>query len=563
MFGAKTAKIASLKKQNSELMNIMNAIDGSFATIEFDLFGNILTANSNFLKTVGYSLNEIQGKHHSIFVDPEYKKSNDYINFWKKLAQGEVFSGRFLRINKAKEEVWIEATYASIKDKSGSPYKVVKLATNISAQVHKELESKAKLRSIDKSYAVIEFETDGKIISANKNFCDALGYTEDEIIGKHHHIFVDKKYANSNEYKNFWLELSESQDHVGVFSRTTKEGKEIWIQAAYIPVKKPGKKPHKVIKIASDITQQKMHEIHLSLMVEEAGEVLQDVSKGDLTNDVKGEYKNELHKLKTHLNNSIQTLSSAMNEIKTSVKSVSESEKEVTALSQSLSQRTEKSTQSIQHTNSVMTKTQEQVKTTQIKVDEARRSTVEQQNLIDTGTQLMSQSLTAMEQIKGSSEEITNIVSLIDGIAFQTNLLALNAAVEAARAGEHGRGFAVVAGEVRNLAQKSADAAKDIKTLISQAVEQSQTGVEVVEKLSENLNSIRKKSTEVNDVIESVGELAKAQSDSINRISDEVSNIDNATQENVGFVEKVSLTADDLTKKSQAVINIVEKFKIH
>lgn len=563
MFGAKTAKIASLKKQNSELMDIMNAIDGSFATIEFDLFGNILTANSNFLKTVGYSLNEIQGKHHSIFVDPEYKKSNDYINFWKKLAQGEVFSGRFLRINKAKEEVWIEATYASIKDKSGSPYKVVKLATNISAQVHKELESKAKLRSIDKSYAVIEFETDGKIISANKNFCDALGYTEDEIIGKHHHIFVDKKYANSNEYKNFWLELSESQDHVGVFSRITKEGKEIWIQAAYIPVKKPGKKPHKVIKIASDITQQKMHEIHLSLMVEEAGEVLQDVSKGDLTNDVKGEYKNELHKLKTHLNNSIQTLSSAMNEIKTSVKSVSESEKEVTALSQSLSQRTEKSTQSIQHTNSVMTKTQEQVKTTQIKVDEARRSTVEQQNLIDTGTQLMSQSLTAMEQIKGSSEEITNIVSLIDGIAFQTNLLALNAAVEAARAGEHGRGFAVVAGEVRNLAQKSADAAKDIKTLISQAVEQSQTGVEVVEKLSENLNSIRKKSTEVNDVIESVGELAKAQSDSINRISDEVSNIDNATQENVGFVEKVSLTADDLTKKSQAVINIVEKFKIH
>lgn len=394
-------------------------------------------------------------------------------------------------------------------------------------------------------------------------FIHALGYTEDEIIGKNHHIFVDKKYANSNEYKNFWLELSESQDHVGVFSRITKEGKEIWIQAAYIPVKKPGKKPHKVIKIASDITQQKMHEIHLSLMVEEAGEVLQDVSKGDLTNDVKGEYKNELHKLKTHLNNSIQTLSSAMNEIKTSVKSVSESEKEVTALSQSLSQRTEKSTQSIQHTNSVMTKTQEQVKTTQIKVDEARRSTVEQQNLIDTGTKLMSQSLTAMEQIKGSSEEITNIVSLIDGIAFQTNLLALNAAVEAARAGEHGRGFAVVAGEVRNLAQKSADAAKDIKTLISQAVEQSQTGVEVVEKLSENLNSIRKKSTEVNDVIESVGELAKAQSDSINRISDEVSNIDNATQENVGFVEKVSLTADDLTKKSQAVINIVEKFKIH
>lgn len=562
MFGAKKAELAALKKRHSELTNIMASIDHSFATIEFDLSGKILTANDNFLKTVGYSLHEIQGKHHSMFVEAEYKLSKDYSEFWQKLSRGEVFTGEFLRIGKGGQEIWIEATYAPIKNEDGIPYKVTKLASNITTQMQEKIESTAKLAAIDKSYAVIEFKTDGTIITANENFCNALGYSVAEIKGKHHRIFVDKVYSESQDYKKFWEELANGQDHVDVFCRITKTGKEIWIQAAYIPVSSPGKKPHKVIKIAADITKQKTHEINLSLMVEEAGNVLQSMSKGDLTNYVKGDYEGKLDQLKTYLNNSVQTLSSAMKDIQSSVQSVSKSAQEVAASSQSLSERTKESAQSIYQTNRVMTTTQEQVKTTQTKVSEVRRSTIEQQKLIDTGTQLMGQSLTAMEQIKGSSEEITNIVSLIDGIAFQTNLLALNAAVEAARAGEHGRGFAVVAGEVRNLAQKSADAAKDIKTLISQAVEQSQTGVEVVGQLSENLNSIRKKSDEVSGVVESVGELADAQSDSINRIGDEISNLDSATQDNAVFVEKASISADALADKSQSVIDIVEKFKL-
>ncbi len=562
MFGKKSAEITRLKEENSALQDVMDMINTCYATIEFDLSGIILTANTNFLSTVGYSLAEVQGQHHKMFVKKDYQKFKEYADFWRKLAKGESFSGKFFRIGKGGKEIWIHASYAPIKNKAGTIYKIAKIATDITAQIQIETESEDKAKAIDKSYSIVEFKPDGTVISANKNFCEVLGYSEDEIIGKQHRIFVDKTYANSNEYSTFWEDLASGKDNADTFCRITKEGQEIWIQAAYIPIKSPGKPPHKIIEIAADITQQKTHEIQLSLMVKEAGEVLQAMSKGDLTKYVKGNYLGELEQLKSYLNDSVQTLSSAMKNIQTSVIAVSESVQEVAISSQSLSSRTKESAQSVEQTNRVMTTTQEQVKTTQTKLAEAHRSTTEQQQLIDTGTDLMSQSLTAMEQIKGSSEEITNIVALIDGIAFQTNLLALNAAVEAARAGEHGRGFAVVAGEVRNLAQKSADAAKDIKTLISQAVEQSQTGVELVGQLSENLDSIREKSNEVNNVVKSVGKLADDQSDSINRIGSEISNIERATQENAQFVEKSSITANILAERSQSVINIVEKFKL-
>ncbi|NPA72243.1 MAG: PAS domain S-box protein [Gammaproteobacteria bacterium] len=563
MFGKSKKLIQCLTSENAELTDVMNAINRSLAVIEFDLDGNILKANDNFLNALGYSASELAGKNHSLFVEPSYKDSMEYKRFWQTLAQGDFFSGRFLRIGKDGREVWIEATYNPIKDKNGMPYKVVKFASDITLQAEYELESEAKLMAIDKSYAVIEFKTDGTVLQANENFATALGYGMSDLVGKHHSVFVEQSYALSPEYKQFWAELSEGKDQVGTFKRIGQSGQEVWIQAAYIPVAYEGKKPHKVIKIASDITAQKQHEENLSRMVKEAGSVLQAMSEGDLTKLVQGQYQGELDGLKQHLNESVNNLSKAMIEITQSVNSVSTGAQEVSSASDHLSERTQETAQSIVQTMTAMKATQTQVQSTRSKVQEARVTSDEQQKLIDSGTDLMGVSLSAMEQIKNSSEEITNIVSLIDGIAFQTNLLALNAAVEAARAGEHGRGFAVVAGEVRNLAGKSADAAKDIKSLISQAVEQSQTGVEVVGKLSDNLGHIREKSDDVSRIIDSVGELAELQSASIGSIGSEISNIDSSTQENASFVEESSETAKKLAKLSQGVIDILTQFKLN
>ncbi|BBP45884.1 methyl-accepting chemotaxis protein [Thiosulfatimonas sediminis] len=550
-------------QEKQQLSQTMNAIQRSMAMIEFDLQGNILSANDNFLKTVGYSLSEIQNKKHAIFMPDNAANNQEYQQFWQRLNQGEFFSGQFQRIGKNGKRIWLEATYNPILDEHGTPYKVVKFASDISAQKAQEIEAQAKLRAIDSSFAVIEFTPDGTILDANPNFCHTLGYSLDEIKQRKHSLFVEPDYAASSEYQVFWQALASGSEQSGNFKRIGKDGREIWIQAAYIPVAHPNQAPHKVIKIATDITEQKYQEMNLARMVNEAGTVLQAMSSGDLTLSVNGEYDGDLVKLKNALNLSVVNLAQAMNEINQSVRAVSNSASEVSTASMSLSERTQQTAHSVEQTVSVMQETMDQVHQTRNKVLEARISTEEQQTLIKAGDELMAISLQSMEQIKNSSEQITQIVSLIDGIAFQTNLLALNAAVEAARAGEHGRGFAVVAGEVRNLAQKSADAAKEIKNLIEKAVVQSQSGVEVVGRLADNLNQIRQKSTEVSHIIDTVGSLAESQSQSVNRIGQEISNIDSSTQENAAFVEETSATAESLSGQAHDVLEVLQQFQIN
>ncbi len=562
MFGAKARKIRNLETENQSYKHFMNALNHSLAIIEFDPSGCILTANENFLKTVGYSLQEIQGKHHRIFVSDSEQKSIQYQSFWKNLASGQVFTGQFSRIGKDNKQVWIEATYNPVKDQNGQVYKVIKLASDITQKVQKEIESTAKLNAINTSYAIIEFDVTGNILTANDNFCSALGYSLDEIKGQHHRIFVDPKETAKPAYQEFWQTLAQGKEHTGVFKRINKQGNDVWIQAAYIPIAYEGKTPHKIIKIAADITEQKLNEIELSKMVNEASTVLQAMSKGRLTESIHSHYSGQLESLKQDINLSVHNQAQALNHISEATHSVLNSANEVTTASQGLSERTQEIVLSVEQTSGQMDTILDQVQSTHTKIKEMKENTTEQQNLILSGSKLMSTSLTAMEKIKNSSEEITSIVTLIDTIAFQTNLLALNAAVEAARAGEHGRGFAVVAGEVRNLAQKSAEASKDIKSLIEQSVQQSQDGVNIVLQLSEKLDNIKIKSGEITQTIDSIGSLAEEQTLSIQSINQEITNIDASTQENAAFVEQASATAENLSERARDVNEILSKFQL-
>ncbi|MCF6346457.1 MAG: PAS domain-containing methyl-accepting chemotaxis protein [Thiomicrorhabdus sp.] len=562
MFGSSKQKIISLETENQTYKNVINALNHSLAIIEFDPSGHILTANENFLNTLGYTLPEIQGKHHRLFVSKTEQDSLAYQAFWNKLAKGEAFSGQFSRIGKDDKQVWIEASYNPIKDANGQVYKVIKLASDITEKMLQDIEASAKLTAIDNSYAVIEFDVTGKILTANENFCSTVGYSLNEIKGQHHRIFVDPEEASQSAYQEFWQHLAQGKEQTGTFKRISKQGKDVWIQASYIPVAFEGKEPHKVIKIASDITAQKLNEIELANMVSEASIVLQNMSKGVLTYNIHGDYSDELESLKQDINHSVNNQAQALSSITEATSSVLNSANEVTIASQGLSQRTQEIVLSVEQTSAKMDTILNQVQSTHSKINDAKESTTEQQNLIQSGTDLMNTSLEAMEKIKNSSEEITSIVSLIDTIAFQTNLLALNAAVEAARAGEHGRGFAVVAGEVRSLAQKSAEASKNIKQLIEQSVKQSQDGVSIVLQLSEKLESIKTKSSEVSGFIESVGTLAQEQTLSIDAINQEISNIDASTQENAAFVEEASATAENLSERSQDVQNILSQFEL-
>ena len=242
---------------NIDLQGKIDAINRSQAVIEFELDGTIITANDNFLSAVGYSLEEIQGQHHRIFVDPEYATSSEYAQHWDKLRDGNFDAGEYLRFTKSGDELWIQASYNPVFDENGNPVKVVKFASDITEQKLKFVDFEGKLDAISKSQAVIEFELDGTIITANENFCATVGYSLDEIRGKHHRIFVEQDYAESEEYKEFWKKLGSGNFDDGQYKRIVKDGSEIWIQASYNPILDSKGQPIKVVKFASDITESK------------------------------------------------------------------------------------------------------------------------------------------------------------------------------------------------------------------------------------------------------------------------------------------------------------------
>jgi methyl-accepting chemotaxis protein len=237
-----------------DLMAIYQALDRVQAIIEFELDGTVVSANENFLRILGYESGEVVGKHHRIFCDPTYAESHEYAEFWKKLGRGEYHAAEFKRLAKGGREVWLQASYNPVLDKDGEPIRVVKFATDVTAAKLQTAEYEGKIRAIDRAQAVIEFDLEGRVITANKNFLDIFGYSLDDVVGKHHRIFCDPGYAESPEYAQFWQKLGRGEYEADEFKRITKDGAEVWLQATYNPIFDMEGRPLKVVKFASDIT---------------------------------------------------------------------------------------------------------------------------------------------------------------------------------------------------------------------------------------------------------------------------------------------------------------------
>jgi methyl-accepting chemotaxis protein len=278
--------------ERQAMKGLVDVIDSSYAFIEFDTKGNVINANENFLKSMGYSKEEIAGKHHRTFVESSYASTQEYSTFWRDLENGKTFTGEFKRVKHSGEFIYLQASYAPVKDEMGRITKVIKIATDVTAQVILREEAKQAVEevkaqeeelrqnmeemqatqeemqrnsaamkgiigAIDSAYAYIEFDVNGSILSANTNFLNAMGYNFDEIKGKHHRIFVDKTYANSNEYTNFWTDLINGKIQSDQFLQFSKSGEEVWFQAAYSPVRDQNGKVIKVVNIATNITEDK------------------------------------------------------------------------------------------------------------------------------------------------------------------------------------------------------------------------------------------------------------------------------------------------------------------
>jgi methyl-accepting chemotaxis protein len=237
-----------------DLFAIYQALDRVQAIIEFDLDGTVISANENFLRIFDYELDEVVGQHHRMFCDPEYAESDAYTEFWNKLGRGEFHAEEFKRLAKGGRELWLQASYNPVFDDDGKPLRVVKFATDVTASKLQLAEFEGKIRAINRAQAMIEFELDGTVITANENFLRIFGYSLDEVAGKHHRIFCDPGYAESPEYTQFWQKLARGEYDADEFKRITKDGAEVWLQASYNPIFDIEGRPLKVVKFASDIT---------------------------------------------------------------------------------------------------------------------------------------------------------------------------------------------------------------------------------------------------------------------------------------------------------------------
>ncbi|WP_018899775.1 PAS domain-containing methyl-accepting chemotaxis protein [Rhizobium sp. 2MFCol3.1] len=533
---------------------VLDAVSRSQAVIEFDMAGNILFANENFCQAMGYRADEIVGRHHSIFVEPEEAKSADYAAFWKQLNKGEFDRRQYKRIGKGGREVWIEASYNPVF-KGSTPYKVVKFATVITDTKLKSAEDAGKLDALSRAQATIEFTPDGHILTANENFLKTLGYTLEEIRGRHHSMFCDPAYAESAEYKEFWRSLAAGQFAADEFARIGKGGRKVFIQASYNPIFDMSGKVFKVVKFATDVSERVR-------AVKELAVGLQAMADGDLDQTIEKPFIASLETLRTDYNSSIGRLRSAMQAIARNATQIASGTREISAASDDLARRSESQASSVEETAAAVT----EISTT---VSDSARRAADAGRLVDDTTKsaqdsadVVKQTVDAMARIERSSTQIAGIVSVIDDIAFQTNLLALNAGVEAARAGEAGKGFAVVAQEVRQLAQRSADAAKEIKALIHDSEASVRDGVALVDKTGAALEAIATRVLQVHDNVSGIVVAAREQSQALGQINEAVMSMDQDTQRNAAMVEQTASASRKLAAEASALFELIGQFKV-
>lgn len=526
----------------------LEAISRSQAVIEFKPDGTILTANENFEQAMGYSCAEITGKHHSMFVMSDDAASPEYAAFWKDLAAGAFKTGEFRRKTKDGREVWLQASYNPIKDVHGNVLKVVKFASDITEEKTFSADSQGQLSAISKSQAVIEFDLDGNILTANPNFLDALGYQLEEIQGQHHRMFVETDYGNSEEYRTFWADLKKGKFSGGEFKRVTASGVPIWIQATYNPILDASGNPYKVVKFASDITQRVK-------VVETIAQSLQKLSGGDLTIEMSDDFPPEFEPIRKDFNAATSALLSAMKGIVDNTSSLRGDVTQISAASENLATRTEKQAAALEETAAAVDELTASVLSATELAETAMKMSMDTKTSAQKSAGVMNETREAMEKISESSSKISRIISVIDDISFQTNLLALNAGVEAARAGKAGQGFAVVAAEVRALAQRSSDAAREIAELISSSADEVKTGVDLVGNASTSITEVENLIITISERVEEISSSSREQSTTLKEINTAINQLDQVTQENAAMFEESNAATQNL---SQAINTLAD-----
>ncbi len=432
---------------------------------------------------------------------------------------------------------------------------MVKFATDITAQKLQAADDRGKLESLSRAQAVIEFTPSGEILTANENFLKTLGYHLSEVQGKHHSMFCEAAYVNSDDYREFWKKLSGGEFQADEFKRIGKGGKPVYIQASYNPIFDMNGKVFKVVKFATDVSQRVGN-------VEQLAGALQALSGGDLTRELGSPFLPALEKLRLDFNQTSSKLRTTLQTIFQNAGAIAAASQQIQSASNDLSKRTEQQVASVEETAAALEQITTTVSDSSHRAQEAGSLVRRTKEHAENSGKVVGQAVDAMGKIEQSAGEIGNIIGVIDEIAFQTNLLALNAGVEAARAGEAGKGFAVVAQEVRELAQRSAKAAKEIKELINASNDHVKSGVTLVGDTGKALREIVSQVVQVDSNVGAIVEASKEQATGLKEINTAVNTMDQGTQQNAAMVEETSAASHSLAREAEQLFALLGQFKI-
>jgi methyl-accepting chemotaxis protein len=434
-------------------------------------------------------------------------------------------------------------------------------------------ELERKFQALSRSQAVIEFKLDGTIVEANDNFCKAMGYGLAEIVGRKHSMFVEPQYAASEDYASFWRSLNRGEFIAQKFRRLAKGGREVWIQASYNPILDQAGRPIGVIKIATDITaaeqerltgetKRKALETEQEHVVRAVATALDRLSKGDLTAQIEGRFEGGYAQIRDNFNGAVDSLRTALSTIADAMAGLTAGSEEILVAVGNMARRTEQQAATLEETAAALDQVTATVRSTASGAAEASQAAGGAKTEAERSGEIVREAVQAMHGIEEGSRKVTEILAVIDEIAFQTNLLALNAGVEAARAGDAGRGFAVVAQEVRALAQRSAEAAREIKGLISSSRSQVEQGVRSVGATGEALSQLVDLAVQIDHVVSDVARSAKEQSTGLGQVNSAVNDMDKVTQQNAAMVEQTTAAAAQLQGRAAELDAAIGRFNL-